>query len=105
MAKTGQGPTGGTTDEVPRIVSSDEVLGGDPRIEGTRVGVAHVYRRHVEGGESPERIAAGYDISLAAVHAALAYGFSNADQMQAIAERDRAAREAATDRVRPEDAE
>jgi uncharacterized protein (DUF433 family) len=105
MAKTGQGPAGEPADEVPRIVSSDDVLGGDPRIAGTRIGVAHVYQRHVEGGESPERIAAGYDISLAAVHAALAYGFSNTDQMQAIAERDRAAREGATDRVRPEDAE
>jgi len=79
-------------DAMPRIVRTAEVLGGDPRIEGTRVGVAHVYRRYVEGEGSPTDIASGYDIPLAAVHAALAYAFANPREMDAIAERNRQAR-------------
>ena len=50
---------------VPRIVQTPDTLGGDPRIEGTRIGVAHVSQRYVEGDETPEGIAAGYDIPVA----------------------------------------
>lgn len=74
--------------DVPRIVKTEGVLGGDPRIDGTRVGVSHVYQRYVEGNEAPEAIADGLEISIAEVHAALAYAFHNADEMQAIEERD-----------------
>ena len=58
---------------------TDTVLGGDPR-EAHRIGVHHVYQRYVTGGETPEEIAAGDDISVAEVHAALAYAFENADE-------------------------
>lgn len=87
--------SGDAATAMPQIVRTPDVLGGDPRIEGTRVGVAHVYRRYVEGGDSPSEIASGYDVSVAAVHAALAYGFANPDEMEAIADRSRAAHEAA----------
>jgi uncharacterized protein (DUF433 family) len=94
MAETDR-EDGDATAATPRIVRTPDVLGGDPRIEGTRVGVVHVYRRYVEGGDAPAEIAAGYDISVAAVHTALAYAFANAEEMTAIAERNEAAREAA----------
>jgi uncharacterized protein (DUF433 family) len=101
MAGTGSGTA--TTEGVPQIVETEDVLGGDPRIEGTRVGVAHVYRRYVDADDSPEAIAASYDLSVAAVHAALAYAFGNPRQMREIEARNRAAYEEA-ERLTPEDA-
>jgi uncharacterized protein (DUF433 family) len=91
-----------TAEGVPQNVETEDVLGGDPRIEGTRIGVAHAYRRYVDGGDTPEEIAAGYDISVAAVHAALAYAFGNPRQMRGLETRDRAAYEEA-ERLTPED--
>lgn len=102
MADTGfESEEGGT---MPRIVRTEGVLGGDPRIEGHRIGVSHVYQRYVEGGESPETIAESYEISVAAVHAALAYAFANTEVMRAIEARNRDAFEAiSSDRVLPDD--
>lgn len=56
----------------------------------------------VEGAESPSEIATGYDVFVAAVHAALAYGFANPEEMEAIAECHEEARSDA-DAVAPED--
>lgn len=89
MAGTGSRP--GEDGAMPRIVRTEGVLGGDPRIEGHRIGVHHVYRRYVEGNESPEAIATSYDISVGEVHTALAYAFSNPEEMRELAARDRAA--------------
>ena len=57
---------------MPDIVRTDDVLGGEPRIEGTRVGVLDVYEL-VVGGETPVEVADQLDSSLAEVHTALAY--------------------------------
>lgn len=102
MAGTGFESGSGKT--MPRIVTTEDVLGGDPRIEGHRIGVYHVYRRYVEGDETPEAIAAGYDISAAEVHTALAYAFSNPDEMRGIEARNRELdRQDATNRVVPDE--
>jgi uncharacterized protein (DUF433 family) len=69
---------------MPEIVKTNDVLGGDPRIEGHRIGVYHVYRRYVEGDDTPEEIATSYDISVAEVHVALAYAFSHPEEMRTI---------------------
>lgn len=69
------------------IVTDVDVLGGDPRLDGTRIGVVHVHRRY-ESGEAPEEIAAGYDgISVADVHAALAYAFDNPTELREVERR------------------
>ncbi|WP_318571251.1 DUF433 domain-containing protein [Salinigranum marinum] len=82
MAGTGsQSSSDGT---MPEIVTTDDVLGGNPRIEGHRIGVYHVYQRYVEGDDTPEDIATSYDISVAEVHAALAYAFSHPEEMRTI---------------------
>ncbi|HET7323795.1 MAG TPA: DUF433 domain-containing protein [Halococcus sp.] len=71
------------------IVTDADVLGGDPRLDGTRIGVAHIYRRY-ENGETPEEIAAGYDsVSVADVHVALAYVFDNPEELREIERRAR----------------
>jgi uncharacterized protein (DUF433 family) len=42
------------------IVSNEDVLGGAPRLTGTRVGVVYVYRQY-QNGSSPEGIASSYE--------------------------------------------
>lgn len=88
MATSGTGAETPSDEDVPRVVRTDDILGGDPRIDGTRVGVFHVFQRYVDGDDEPETIADGLDISVAEVHAALAYAFHNPDEMRSIEERD-----------------
>jgi len=66
------------------IVATDDTLGGAPRIEGRRVGVHHIAKRVLDGGESPERVAADYDLDIADVHRALAYYYDHAEEMRRI---------------------
>lgn len=89
MATSDSESGGDSNRDAPRIVRTEGVLGGDPRIEGRRIGVFDVYHRYVEGGEPPESISDAYDLTVAEVHAALAYAFHNADEMRSIADRDR----------------
>lgn len=89
---------------MPEIVKTADVLGGDPRIDGHRIGVYHVYSKYVEGNETPEEIATSYDISIGEVHAALAYAFSNPDEMRDIEDRNRTLSETnVPDSVVPDD--
>lgn len=100
----GTGSHSGTDGTMPRIVKTDNVLGGDPRIEDHRIGVYHVYQRYVEGEETPEEIATSYGVSIAEVHAALAYAFNNPDEMREIEARNQARyEERETNRVVPDD--
>lgn len=69
------------------IVRTDDVLGGDPRIDGTRVGVLHVHELAVDGGHSPADVADQFDLSLADVYAALAYYHDNPETMRAVRRR------------------
>ena len=68
------------------IVRTDDVLGGDPRLERTRVGVVHVKER-IDAGDEAAQIAADYDIGLADVFAALAYYYDNPDVMDGVERR------------------
>lgn len=80
------------------IVSDEDVLGGSPRFEGTRIGVLHVYRQY-QDGLSPEAIASNYDgVSVADVHNALAFVFDSPDLIRS---QERAEQEA-IDRIREE---
>jgi uncharacterized protein (DUF433 family) len=100
----GTGFTSGSDGAMPQIVKTDDILGGDPRIEDHRIGVYQVYQRYVEGDTTPEAIATSYDISVAEVHAALAYAFSNLDEMREIEARNQARyEERAANRVVPDD--
>jgi uncharacterized protein (DUF433 family) len=60
------------------------VCGGKPHIAGHRVKVQHVVIWHERLGQSPEEIVATYPtLSLAEVHAALAYYFSHRAEIDA----------------------
>jgi len=53
--------------------ASPEIRGGKPRIAGTRVTVSDIVLMHLRLGQSLEQIAAKYDLSMSAVHAAMAF--------------------------------
>lgn len=68
------------------VVRTEDVLGGDPRVEGTRVGVIHVTERF-DAGDEPAQIAADWGIDLADVYYALAYYYDHPEEMDAIERR------------------
>jgi uncharacterized protein (DUF433 family) len=78
------------------ITRADDILGGEPRIAGTRTGVRHVAARVIESGHSPAHVADQFDIALSAVYEALSYYYAYIDEMRDF-ERDN---ETAFDRVR-----
>ena len=53
------------------------VRGGKPRLAGTRITVSDVVLMHLRLGQSLEQIAGHYDLSLAALHAAMAYYYDH----------------------------
>lgn len=66
------------------ITRDDDVLGGEPRIEGTRVGVRHVAARVIDNGRTPAYVADQLDLSLAEVYEALSYYYANLEEIRAI---------------------
>lgn len=69
------------------IVRTDDVLGGEPRIEKTRVGVLDVYELVGTGRHSPADVADQLDRSLAEIYAALSYYHDNPEEMRALRRR------------------
>ena len=65
------------------IVSTEGVLGGEPRIEGRRIGVLHVATRVLDD-ETPEEVAADFDLDVADVYRALAYYYDHPEEMRAL---------------------
>lgn len=71
------------------VVESQDVCGGKPRLAGTRVRVQDVALLSESGGLSPDQIAREFTLTLAQVHAALAYYFDHIEQIRKdIAEQD-----------------
>jgi len=65
-------------------VSTQGTCGGRPRIDGHRITVEDVAIWHERMGMSPDEIVSAYpSITLAEVHAALAYNYENRDQIDA----------------------
>jgi uncharacterized protein (DUF433 family) len=77
------------------IVSTPEIRGGRPRIAGTGVTVRRIAVWHKQG-LTPQQIADEFGhLSLAQVHAALAYYHANREEIEA----DLAEEDAATERL------
>lgn len=66
------------------IVSTDDVLGGAPRVDGRRIGVHHIANRVIDTGTPPEQVAADYDLDIADVYRALVYYYDNAEEMRQV---------------------
>lgn len=67
-------------------ISTDDTLGGAPRIEGRRIGVHHIIKRVLDGGINPEQVAAEYHLDLADVYRAITYYYyyDHPDEIRAI---------------------
>ncbi len=74
-----------TTQSLDRhIVTTPGTLGGKARVAGRRISVEDIAIWHVRLGKTVDEICAEFDLSLAEVHAALAYYYDH----QAEIERD-----------------
>lgn len=74
----------------PHIEITPGTCSGQPRIAGTRIRVSNIVL-WTEQGQSPDEIVAGYPhLSLADVHAALAFYFDNREQMDKLIAADEA---------------
>lgn len=69
---------------MPEIVKTAGVLGGKARLDGRRVSVFQVGEMYAVAGDAAEEIADQLDLSLAEVHAALAYYYEHPDEMDAV---------------------
>jgi uncharacterized protein (DUF433 family) len=72
------------------IEITPDVRSGKPRIAGTRITVADVAIKHLELGQSLEEIARKFHLSLAAVHAGMAYYYDHRAEIDASIEADEA---------------
>ena len=75
---------GTETLETTRIVRSPGVCGGKPRIDGHRIKVEHIAVCYERMGMSPDEIVTSHPtITLAQVHAALAYYYEHKQEIDA----------------------
>lgn len=73
----------------PHVDIRSGVAGGQPHVSGRRIKVRDVAFQHEYLGRGADEIAAELDLTLAEVHAALAYYFDHRDDVeQTIADRD-----------------
>jgi uncharacterized protein (DUF433 family) len=79
-----------------RITRDEDVLGGEPRIDGTRIGVRHVSARVIDNGQSPAHVADQLDVAIADVYEALSYYYGHIEEIREI----EAANEGAFERAR-----
>ena len=74
------------------IVATPETCGGKPRIAGSRIRVKDVVIMHERQGRRPEEIVSEFPhLTLADIHAALAYYYDNVAEIEADIERGRTA--------------
>lgn len=60
------------------------MIGGEPRIDGTRIGVRHIAVRVIEHGQAPDHVADQFDVPLEDVYEALAYYYDHLDEIHEI---------------------
>lgn len=75
-----------------RIVRDDDVMGGEPRIEGRRITVRQVVEWVEDAGMSAQSVADRYDLDVADVYRALTYYHEHPDEMAQV-ERERTRQE------------
>lgn len=63
------------------IEITEGICGGKPRIAGHRITVQNIAVWHERMGRSAEEIAVEYELSLAAVYAALAYYYDHREEI------------------------
>ncbi|HYA04461.1 MAG TPA: DUF433 domain-containing protein [Xanthobacteraceae bacterium] len=72
-----------TTQSLDRhIVATPGTLGGKARVAGRRISVEDIAIWHVRLGKTVDEICAEFDLSLAEVHAALAYYYDHQSEIE-----------------------
>jgi uncharacterized protein (DUF433 family) len=72
----------------PHIAIDADICSGHPRVAGTRIRVSNIVL-WTEQGQSPDEIVAGYpQLTLADIHAALAYYFDHREELDRLIEED-----------------
>ena len=85
------------------IVSTDGVMGGQPRIGGRRISVLQIVEWVHEEGMDPETVATEFDLDMAEIYRALTYYYENIDSMAVWRDRrERRLRESRDDQPRPD---
>jgi uncharacterized protein (DUF433 family) len=88
------------------IVSTDGVMGGQPRIDGRRISVLQIVEWVHEEGMDPETVATEFDLDMADIYRALAYYYENVDSMDTWRDRrERRVRESQEDQPNPDSVE
>jgi uncharacterized protein (DUF433 family) len=86
---TSQDPTAAPV-VADHVVITPGVCGGRPRVAGHRITVQNIVLCHERGGLSPDEIASKYPgVTLADIHAALAYYYDHRTEIDARIESDR----------------
>jgi uncharacterized protein (DUF433 family) len=83
-----------TTIMAQHIEIVPEVRGGRPHLAGTRIAASDVVLMHLRLAQTLEEIAGKYDLSLAAVYAAMTYYYDHRDEIERDLEEDTAYAEA-----------
>ncbi|MFB6233205.1 MAG: DUF433 domain-containing protein [Haloarculaceae archaeon] len=80
-----------------RIVRDEDVMDGEPRVEGRRVTVLRIRELVEERGLPAREVASMHDLDVADVYAALTYYYEHPEEMESVREhrreRERAARQ------------
>ena len=72
-----------TIESINLIYRNPEVRGGRPCIVGTGLRVMDIVNAMIFAERSPDQLAKDYELSMAEVHAALAYYYENKDEIDA----------------------
>lgn len=67
-----------------RIVSTPDVLGGEPRVAGRRISVLQIHEQVEERGLEPGTVAGTYDLDVADIYHALAYYHDHIEEMMKV---------------------
>ncbi|MFB6232782.1 MAG: DUF433 domain-containing protein [Haloarculaceae archaeon] len=85
------------------IVSTDGVLGGQPRIADRRISVVQIVEWIHEEGMEPETVATEFDLELSSIYRALAYYYENVEELSTCREqREARRRESRAEQPTPE---
>jgi uncharacterized protein (DUF433 family) len=74
----------GVIQNIQYIVKTPGNLGGAPRIAGHRIGVHDIVNLHIRLDAPLDEIAENYNLTLAEIHAALAYYYDHQDEIHTI---------------------
>lgn len=66
------------------ITRDDEVLGGEPRIRGTRIGVRYVLKLLRDGGLDIETVSDELDVDNASIQGCIEYYDARRDEMEEL---------------------